>query len=770
MPTNRFYTQALPQYTSQFVEDQTPWDQLIGLEQQKISRSDAAIAGASKAQGAFSSLVGGYRTGEIVPQVIDKYTNELKQWQEEYGDQLYSVPAMQKLTSIQGRFQADPNVKLSLQDRELNEYYDRLRANPNYDARTDPNLEDGQIRQLKPGDQFSSYQQPIYRADANPMIDEFLEGIATREIEGDAYEVPVLDPETGKPTGRTMMEKKRYEVRNKTDFDKSRGDFTKSVFEANGPEIQYLKALHGPDFGVEEFKDLVRSRESGKGVYKEVGSSSFFPQGRAEDTKVDLSGYGGQGPVETVMNRRNSFGGDDVDPGIGKATAAKIFSNDALLHIGSNTEYYNIVKDNPEFLLSGKPVYADQDKKSGNAITPGLVGLEALDPRDRPDMTSRLMIEQRTLDDPSGTETMFEKYYGDQFVALGIDYNGEQGKEMDELTADLPLEKKRAVRDLAKEYNYTMGWVHNMQEKIGINKDAYDNDIDLNQAMWAYHATKNDPDSPFEGELDFNNLSPRDVMKLKANTDSWVKKQSRLGLRPDIIKFGKEEALAWTQYGLGPTGNDDGRLMADNGIPATFRGGRLVVKNRKGEWEEQNPRQRESFFKKDAAAFIEGMLTPESSQYGPGMLIGNIGGEEFQLEAPPQIVDPMRFAHNAYSYEMPNAAGKGDFFRIRGFNQDGSFNVFDQWTNMDGKASSHPDDIWMGVIDNIKTGEVEVISYYGNPEKSIKAWRQPISEDNPQGYITVGIPENPEAPNSSPDLIQMENAAMEAYRLGLTRK
>jgi hypothetical protein len=202
-PTNRFYTPSLPVYTSQFVEDMTPWQDMIALEQQKIGRSDAALQGAAEAESEFSSLVGGYRSQGIVPEVINEYSQQLKSWQEKHGNALYTVPALRELTKIQGRFQADPRVKLAQQDVHDNRLWDQMRMQEGYDERTDPNVdpETGGLKQFTPADTYRPYDRPYYKGDMTTFMNKFYDPLEPDETQ---TETPDIDEDGDEVSGSAV--------------------------------------------------------------------------------------------------------------------------------------------------------------------------------------------------------------------------------------------------------------------------------------------------------------------------------------------------------------------------------------------------------------------------------------------------------------------------------------------------------------------------------------------------------------------------------------
>jgi hypothetical protein len=287
--------------------------------------------------------------------------------------------------------------------------------------------------------------------------------------------------------------------------------------------------------------------------------------------------------------------------------------------------------------------------------------------------------------------------------------------------------------------------------------------------MYAYYATKDNEDSPFEEPVDFEKLTPKQIIKLRGNTDKYIRYQSAMGLRPDIAKFSEEGQKEYTRLLFGPTMDANFKLTTDKGVPATLLGSRIFKIDSKGRVKEIESDKRANVFKKDAPVFVEGMEKPGTGQYGPGLFSVSIGGEQYLIEGDNDLVDANRFINAAYTYDKPHAAGVGEYFRIRGYNDDETFKVVDQWNDVDGRMGKDPNDIWMHVVDNIITGNLEVVAYYANPKNSKKEWRQPYDpESNPKGYISY--PVEGLGRDEAPDPMQLRDVAEYVYELASARK
>lgn len=157
-PVNRFYNPSLPTYTSQFVEDKTPWNEMLALEQNKIQRIDQATEASGKVNAIIGSLQGGAKTQDIAPQIRDQYMNEVKGWQERWGDNMANVNAVRELTQLNSKFLSDPVVQKVMEDKKNYDYFKQLEMTAKEgDVNVNINPVTGKYYQIGMNDPLTNY-------------------------------------------------------------------------------------------------------------------------------------------------------------------------------------------------------------------------------------------------------------------------------------------------------------------------------------------------------------------------------------------------------------------------------------------------------------------------------------------------------------------------------------------------------------------------------------------------------------------------------------
>ena len=347
MATNRFYTPALPQYTSQFVEDRTPWQAMLALNQQKIGRADAALAGAAQAQSQFSSLMPGFHTQDIVPGVVSDYEQQLAQWQEKHGQHIYSVPAMRDLTKIQGQFQADPRVKMVQQDVQQTPMIQQAMAQQDYRPETDPNrildpdTGEYKFRQFGSEDTFTPWQRPVYMGNLAEEMDERFGTIDADIFQGEP-KIDYAEDESGA----------RVPYFRQDTYSGLSGE--RELLEGQTQMGRYYKQLYGDDWNIDKARDLIMQQESKYYKTKQLIDSKFIPTGKSGSGKDDFpTGLTFDASAQPMIPPDN-IGGEPQQP---LRKTHEIFSNlrNRAMKFGKDDlgqQFYDEVKEDPEALLN----------------------------------------------------------------------------------------------------------------------------------------------------------------------------------------------------------------------------------------------------------------------------------------------------------------------------------------------------------------------------------------------------------------------------------
>lgn len=696
MPINRFYTPSLPQYTSQFVEDKTPWDSIIGFEQEKLQRGEKALDYAAQTDALVSSLIPGYKTKDLAPEVTAAYKQKTDQWMKDYGDSTYSLPALRALTKINAEFRADPNVKKIQQDREFSQTYEAWRKSPGYRAELDPNIDQttGQIKQFANDEQFTPYGAPVDYTNPTDYINKYLSQIPTKENS--------IDPDIVDIKGVPMLKQGIVEVRGEDQFSPAREQLANNLLNGNISEALSLKAdmaKAGTEWNKENIVNYIKQLEPFHAVNNDrtqVGAlpASYYANDRPTKPPEDQSPYRWNLPTERLVERvrpATEAGSGDINRISSMIFGAKA----AIAGTETNQKYYGEIKDNPEKLLSPD--------------TQGNIGAGIL---------SDAFITKRLTEDPAGTKTMFDNYFKTKLADPNI------GR----------MERNR-IENSQKNINST---IDGFYKKVKIDESPVTNEIDWKRLQWTALNSPDFKNSGFKDKQDLLTTRPEKLTAsqkiwLRANEKSVTNKNAKTVGWGKVINLPDDTAKRLQESLAGQIVNNDGVLTVNGGNSSIFMGSRMVdPQDPNKEWTDND---KSKVLGEKVPFYINGMIDDKTSQYGPGMLSVTIGDKNYYIQGPDQMVLGKEIDPAAYSYKAPNAGGQGDIFAVRNIDPSSlSVQAIDRWSK--DKAGYSQYDTYMQVIDDPATGFVSVISYSEDPTKPNVDPNvlKPQSEENPKGY------------------------------------
>jgi len=709
---------------------------MIALEQQKIGRSDAALAGAAEAESYINSLMPGYRTEDITPKVISDYEKQLDQWQEKHGQQLYSVPAMRDLTRIQGKFQADQRVKNIQLDREQNAFYDRFRASPLYDPDTDPNLDpEGRVRQLG-AEEYRQYENPVLFANIQDEIDEQLKSIEPRSEQFSRIKELTHEKYGTMP----VIEQGRRNVLDESDFNAVREDVVASIMRADTKGGKYIKAKLGEDFTEENVREMVRERERLRYIDQPMTSvSQISGLNRASDDDSIFTGQQFPGAAEEIIDKER-LPNLEVDK-VNIVDKARLFDISKTMDFSGNREVYNKIKDDPAALLDN-------------------------------DVTRKNFIRNRALDDYYGTEEMFNTYFQGELEKYGLNIVGKSDQYIKNYINNIKdKDQKREASKLNKKRKDVDGWLEQVDEKFNIEGSAFDSDNDLMEAVHIFEVTKNDPDYEWDGfeniDLieDHEDLGKKQKNQLLKNVRNWMGSELGKVTYPRIIPFSAKSSdpnsvQNITGQMIGIQMNTNGEVVADASPNSIYMGSAVIRPGNKPE-DQLTPKEKRKILPEGSVASVTGMVNPETTGLGPGWLSLTIGDQQYYMRGSDEFVESQRLGWNLYSYEVPKNANVGEMFAVRGTDKrTGLPVVIDRW-NKD-KMGRDENDVWMNTVYNPYTGKVTLKVYNQDPFVSDKRGVRFVgSDENPEGFDFIEVPSS--MLGASPDQATFMEAVRQAF-------
>jgi hypothetical protein len=737
---NRFYTPALPQYTSQFVEEQTPWNALIALEDQKLARTDAALAGAAKAESQFTSLTPGYRTGELSPQVIRDYESQLANWQEKHKGSLYSVPAMRDLTKLQGSFQADPRVKTIQQDFAQNEYYDRLRANRDYRAETDPNIDPDtrQLRQFGAESQFTPYDQPVYIGDQAEELRERFASLEPDITSSEAWKT-IVNPDDPSQTVDVIERKRVGNLGPESEkVVAAREAYVQELMRGDTEMGRFYQQRYGKEFTEEKARQIVRGLENQYYVKNKLIDSSFIPSGSRTKTDDDIkSAYefdattqeqipaDNSGPGEAPIRRSTEIGAGFREWRMG------------LFGGGNGENYYQAVKNDPAAMIAGRTVDTETGKSISKGSTYGITDK---------DIVTRAMYEQ-----PYTTIQNFESFWEESLADPSNLSEADRNK----------IERKKKLYD---------SYIEKAKERYKIGEPSYTNDIELNKSMSAVaESAAAGFEDVYDGPPidDLQNLTPEQAVKLRIATEKYDNEIMDRGHIPGFFAFNEDVAQSFTSVFAGlPVGPRGKVETEDGGLPEQLAGAVIINPDDPNDF--VKVKDKKGFYNKGDALYVSGMYENTSSQYGPGVFSITTGGKNYLVRGPKEFVEPYEFTNAIHSHELEKNNDEGDFFAFRGKDNKGNYDIRYRWNKETKPADAA--DVWMNVaLDRVEDPNdpkyvlrvFQKDPHAADDDSYLRAYDE---ETNPNGYYNYPIVD--EAGNTYNKAYRPTDQAVERKAMG----
>lgn len=765
MGVNRFYTPSLPQYTSQFVEDKTPWESIIGFEQEKLQRGEKALSYAAETDALTGSLTPGYRTQEIAPQVTENYKQKMNKWMQDYGESSYSIPALRALTKINAEFRSDPNVKLIQQDREASSVYEQMRRGPAYRPETDTNIdpETGQVKQFGIGHTYSPYDTPVEYGDLGQGIRERFSTLKS-ETSSAKPELVTL-PGKGGESYDAMRERNVSRINPET-LSKTKEALVQAILKGDDsvPGSRYQKAIAGKDWNEDYVRSMVEEESKPFDHESFQDNYSWAPGqtgGRTTGPKPGeiLGGLTLNTPATLIQPAWNpSTIGDTPSGEISKIDAVKIKMDQNTVEKEMTPEYYNTVKNNPTDILnppSSVMIAGKKVDRTGKFLGPTDVAMDFYGGGHASKLFSNAMIKVDVYNNPAGAKEKWDNYF--------------TGKEK---TIKPGSKDYGTLQDDKQRVN---GLIENAFKTMKIDESPFKNEFDYDKVIYAAKASGvlGSEGFPFKNETELLSTSPdkltgKQKIALRANAKAYENERAK------DLKWGEQTiisndlAIELAQVYGGATVASNGEISgtvkkSERGTTWNFEGSRMMEYDKHGIIQEVTPDEKADIVKTGAQFTINSKLTDRTSDIGSGMLAVTIGKNHYFVEGPKEWVEAGKLDNNAYSYELPNRNGVGDVFTVK--NAQGMFtgkpiDVSGRWDYE--HAQSTPYDVSMLVRDNPKTGRVELVVFDGHPmkkdDKSLLKEKM-VNDGSDKGYKTYRLGDS----GQEVDPILMDLAVSMAY-------
>jgi len=303
MGTNRFYTPSLPQFTSQFVEEKMPFEEMLATQDFKAKRTDTANVMAGEIDAMTQSLLPGGQTVETSDRVSERYRNMLQNYQEKYKGQEASMPALKALTQIKGAWSADPEVKDIMRDREETQQYMQMWHNK--DQRDfDPNRDvEGNIMQLEEGQRYSGYNRILPFDKHHLAIQQAFDQVTPDT----GYDVRFEYETDEKGIEHQVMINEQWESRTRDRLSSTRDELVDQIMSGELEGSKWIEQHLGEDFtleGVTEYVDDYRERFSFDKRYKGSGSV-VVPRGLEQPSVQQMMMMKGQNLAQCIQFQVN---------------------------------------------------------------------------------------------------------------------------------------------------------------------------------------------------------------------------------------------------------------------------------------------------------------------------------------------------------------------------------------------------------------------------------------------------------------------------------
>lgn len=765
MAINRFYTPSLPQYTSQFVEDKTPWEAIIGFEEQKLQRGEKALQYAAETDALTGSLTPGYRTQEIAPQVTEKYKQRMNKWMQDYGDTSYSIPALRELTKINSEFRSDPVVKLIQQDREASGIYEQMRKGPNYRPETDPNIDPttGEVRQFGFDSQYNPYETPIEYGDLAQGIRERFSTLKSESSSADPTMV-TLKGQNGELYD-AMRERNISKINPET-LSKTKEALIQAILKGDDsvPGSRYQRAIAGENWNENYVRQMVEEESKPFAQESYQDNYSWAPGqtgGRTSGPKPPevLGGLTINTPATLLQPDWSPASIGDTPSGeISKIDAVKIRLDQNTVEKELAPDYYKAIKGNMDAMLNppnSVMLEGKQVDRTGKFLSPMLEALDFYGGNNAKKTISNSMIKVDVYENPATAKEKWNNYFAEKEKTIrpgSKDY------------AQLQNDKER-VNNLINEAYKTMK----------IDESPFKNEFDYDKVIYAAKASGvlGTEGFPFKNETELLSTPPDKLtgtqkIALRANAKAYENERSK------DLKWGEQTiipndlAIELAQVYAGAVVGSDGRISgtlkkSNAGTTWNFEGSRMMKYDKHGIIQEVTPEEKKEILKADTQFTINSKLTDRTSDIGSGMLAVTIGQDHYFVEGPKEWVEAGKLDNNAYSYELPNRNGVGDVFTVK--NAQGMFTgqpikVSGRWDYEHDQKT--PYDVSMLVRDNPTNGRIELVVFDDHPMKGDKKdlLKPRINDDGTdKGYKTFTLGKS----GQEVDPILMDLAVSMAY-------
>ena len=282
---NRYYRPSAPRYTSQFVEEQYPFDMMMGHLQMKAGQQEAFAENIGKLQAEAAIIPNGLRTEDMAPEVRRKWSDNLDSFITNNMDKYDSPQAIAELSRLRQMFQNDNDVLLMKKDAEESDLYRQIKMKSgasDIDPNVDPN---GRLWQYSSGDSYSPYKPLIADPDVASRITQEFNIIKPQEItEPYIYKTTVEGQEVWKEGHRTVS--KTPEVL----FNQKLQNMVQRGMEGKEPWAVYentkFNQLYGRDMNEEDWMNKIQpiAQSTLKSDYSDRANYSMPSDGKKKSS------------------------------------------------------------------------------------------------------------------------------------------------------------------------------------------------------------------------------------------------------------------------------------------------------------------------------------------------------------------------------------------------------------------------------------------------------------------------------------------------------
>ncbi len=722
---NRFYNPAIPQYTSQFVEDKVPFQEMMALEDYRTQRTERADETLADTNALISALMPGASTQDLSQEVQKKHMGNIQNWMEKYGkgDNIASIPAMRDLNKIRAAWQNDMDVKTILQDREATPAYTQMTMNAS-SRDINPNLIDGKVRQIESGEGFTPYQNLIRPEESEEYIRDVLKGVETtsgsrRRLEyvKDA-EGNIIEDDKGNKLQEYVNE--FYESSDDVQLGKTIDDLSEQVLSGKMQGSEYIKAKLGDDFNKEGIVDYLQDyRQEFTFAEKTRATGQLLPgqftNKEEKEEEKDVSGTTSL-PVHTGSgsDTPGNIGGGLGDPGVidrASSIVTDIIRGERFWGALNNISDENDIMD-PSKLYN-------YDAKDA-AFWPAGV----LTPRDYRRNYVWAALDKNYEDNKAAIESYIEKF----------DKNPD-AKAYDTITWN------NYKRHMTKAIS---SWEN---QNTANGKSMFSNDISEKEAYYTIlnESTIDWNKSPFGDRESFKDKPLEEWTK---SDKLWVRKKQKQEINDLAKTKSSDKVLLWNSASI-PQGLRDlvdeafashteaGVITADN-ASAIWRGPRIIKVGDK-DHKDMSPLDRNRVFRKGVSFKINGIVDSKSTTFGPGNLSVSVDGEDYYIDMSGILGDQERLESAFYTYNQKDSQGSSDVFYIKNTRGLMDVDVADKWTKEE--RGIQYGDTPMMVRKNIMTDQLELLIYTEDPNSRTPSdgVSNERSETNPQGFKKVKL-------------------------------